>query len=288
MPHEPLIPLDAFRTIADGLDHPEAVGCGPDGTLWAGGEAGQVYRIGADGAVETFANTGGFVLGLCFDAEGSVYACDNGRKEVVRIDHAGNVSTWSGGSPERPFAVPNYPVFLPDGTMFVSDSGGWDANAGFLYRIAPDRTTSLVPHDLAAFPNGLAVDPANRWLYVVLSQIPGVVRLPLDRAGNPGAPEPVVQLPGNVPDGLAFDEAGNLVISCYTPSVIYRLDGGAPGGRLSVLAADVANTIIATPTNIAFTGADRRTLVAASLSRWHLAATTVESPGARLNYPSFG
>ncbi|MFM8485773.1 MAG: hypothetical protein ACKOCH_05525, partial [Bacteroidota bacterium] len=53
--------------FASGLDHPECVAVHPDGSVWAGGEAGQIYRISPDGrVVEEVANTGGFVLGLAF------------------------------------------------------------------------------------------------------------------------------------------------------------------------------------------------------------------------------
>ena len=177
--------------------------------------------------------------------------------------------------------TPNYPVFAPDGSLYVSDSGSWNGNDGCLFRIRPDGATSLVSEPFTDFPNGLAIDPRARFLYVVLSQLPGVVRMPLEG----GEPERVIHLPGNVPDGLAFDEGGDLYISCYTPSVIYRLDGGEPGGQLDVLVADWEATAIAAPTNIAFCGADRRQLVVASLSRWHLATTRVDVAGARLFYP---
>jgi gluconolactonase len=279
---EPLLPVSAFTTLIDGLDHPEGVACGPRGEIYAGGEAGQLYAVATDGTVRQLASTGGFLLGLCLDAGGNVYACDNGRHEVVRIAPDGSVRTWSNGTPDRPMRTPNYPVFSPDGSLYVSDSGRWNGHDGCLFRIEPDGTTSLVSEPFTAFPNGLAIDPRARFLYVVLSQLPGVVRMPLGR----GAAEPVVQLPGNVPDGLAFDEGGNLYISCYTPSVIYRLHGGEPGGQLDVLVADWEATAIANPTNIAFCGADRRLLVVASLSRWHLATTWMDVPGARLIYPS--
>lgn len=279
---EPLLPVSAFTTLADGLDHPEGVACGPHGEIYAGGEAGQLYAVDSDGTVRQMASTGGFLLGLCLDADGNVYACDNGRHEVVRIAPDGSVRTWSTGTPDRRMRTPNYPVFAPDGSLYVSDSGGWNADDGCLFQIGRDGATSLVSDTLSAFPNGLAIDPNGRFLYVVLSQLPGVVRLPL----RGGEPERMVDLPGNVPDGLAFDERGDLYIACYTPSVIYRLHGGEPGGQLDVLVADWEATAIATPTNIAFCGADRRQLVVASLSRWHLATTRMDVPGARLFYPS--
>ena len=42
-------PLLAKATVfAEGLDHPECVAVHPDGTIWAGGEAGQIYRISSE------------------------------------------------------------------------------------------------------------------------------------------------------------------------------------------------------------------------------------------------
>jgi uncharacterized protein YjiK len=41
--------LSQLRSLANGLDHPEGVALGPDEMLYAGGEAGQVYRIDPNG-----------------------------------------------------------------------------------------------------------------------------------------------------------------------------------------------------------------------------------------------
>ena len=58
--------IDDIEIFADGLDHPECVAVGPDGSIWAGGEAGQIYRIGADRVPTVVGNTGGFTLGIAF------------------------------------------------------------------------------------------------------------------------------------------------------------------------------------------------------------------------------
>ena len=42
---EPEISIERFEVFATGLDHPECLAFYRDGTLWAGGEAGQIYRI---------------------------------------------------------------------------------------------------------------------------------------------------------------------------------------------------------------------------------------------------
>jgi gluconolactonase len=277
-----LMRIEDFAPFADGLDHPEGVTVGPDGTLYAGGEAGQIYHVALNGEWEQIATTGGFVLGLCLDGDGAIYACDHGLHVVKRIAPDGSVSTYSSGAPDRPMAVPNYPVFDAAGNLYVSDSGGWKERSGCLFRIRPGGETQVVGEGLEAFPNGMALHPDGDRLYVVLSNLPGVVSVALGEDGSVGAPQTVVELPRNVPDGLAFDVEGNLYIACYTPDVIYRL---TPAGELAVLAEDWESVTFATPTNIAFAGPDRRTLVVASLSRWHLTKGEMAVAGAHLQFP---
>lgn len=57
------------RTLTDPqLDHPEGVAVHRDGSVWCGGERGQIFRIDPDGAsVEEVASTGGFCLRMAFD-----------------------------------------------------------------------------------------------------------------------------------------------------------------------------------------------------------------------------
>src|SRR6478752_2996664 len=63
--------------LVEGLDHPEGVCWDPaSGALWAGGEAGQIYRVDLDGrSAEETARAPGFVLGLAVDGQGRLAAC---------------------------------------------------------------------------------------------------------------------------------------------------------------------------------------------------------------------
>ena len=127
-----------LSVLVDGLDHAEGIACGPDGGVFAGGEAGQVYRIDIEQAEFTeIANTGGFVLGMALDAAGNVYACDHVNKCVQKVTPNGEVSVYSSGPPSDPMNVPNYPAFDHLGNLYVCDSGGWKEDSGRIFRIAP-------------------------------------------------------------------------------------------------------------------------------------------------------
>jgi gluconolactonase len=69
--------MPLIEILVDGLDHPESVCWDPGAAVvWAGGEAGQVYRIELEERrVETVARAPGFVLGLAVDGRGRLVLC---------------------------------------------------------------------------------------------------------------------------------------------------------------------------------------------------------------------
>ena len=81
--------------LVDGLDHPEGIAWGLDGYAYAGGEAGQLYRIDVElREAKQFAEIpGGFVLGMALDSVHNLYACDVGNHRVQRVSPGGVVAT---------------------------------------------------------------------------------------------------------------------------------------------------------------------------------------------------
>ena len=234
--------------LVDGLDHPEGVAWGLDGYAYAGSEAGQVFRIDIEShSLKQVAqiNPPAFLGGLALDSNHNIYVCDAGNSKVHKVTKGGIITTYSEGAPSEPFRTPNYPTFDRAGNLYVSDSGGWKANDGCIYKIAPGGDTIVWERSLKTFPNGLCMGPKQDYLYVVMSlSPPRVDRVKIWSDGSPGLVETVVELPGTVPDGLAFDTDGHLYISCYRPDRIYRL---SPDGQLQVLAQDYEGPLIAAP-----------------------------------------
>jgi gluconolactonase len=269
------------RALVDGLDHPEGVAYDPDtGVVWAGGEAGQIYRVELDaGTFEEVARAPGFVLGLAVDGAGRLALCASADGSLCVYDghDVRRVLTEVDG---EPLVQPNSPAFGADGTLYLSASGSWGRDDGRLVALAPDGTAITLTRAVPCFTNGLAVSPDGRWLYVVESYDPRLSRI--DLHSGEGRPELVRRFDGTVLDGLACTADGGLLVACYRPDRIYHLDRD---GHAEVVAEDPQGTLLAAPTNVCFVGPELDRVVSANLGRWHLTLLELGIRGAAPHRP---
>lgn len=256
--------------FADGLDHPECIAVHTDGSVWAGGEAGQIYRIAADGMEwKQVAATGGFILGVAFSPGCEWLAvCDSAAKCVWKLDpKTFELELFSKGCNVHQFNIPNYPVFDSQGNLYVSESGAFNEVKGKILKFSPDARGEVWHEGPFSFANGMALGKGEKYLYVVSSWLPGVERISIREDGSAGEREVYCTMPRTVPDGIAFDHEENLYVTCYIPNAIYKISKN----RVSTLLVDdwEAHTL-ANPTNIAFGGKNMDQLFTANLGRWHI------------------
>jgi gluconolactonase len=276
--------LEQFGVLVEGLDHPEGVCVDSNGVLYAGGEAGQIYRVDVDDPKATqIASTGGFMLGLCADAAGLLYCCDVGRREVLRVDPSnGEVEVYSSGAKDRPMINPNWPAFDEAGNLYVTDSGTWKGNDGCIFVVNASGETSVWSDASTNFPNGSCLSADGRSLLVLESCTPALISIPINEDGSAGERSVIAELPGSVPDGVVLDIEGNAYVCCYRPDRIYRI---TPLGSVEIAAEDIEGTLLSAPTNGVFIGEDRRRFVTGNLGRWHLSTCVWGPQGLPLRYP---
>lgn len=247
------------------LLHPEGVAVAADGAVWCGSELGHLYRLSPDGStLEERACTEGFILGIAFDREGRLYACDLKHGCVFRFDpEANELTRFAKGMPDRRMGTPNWPVVdARRNALYVSDSA--DPGSA-VWRFDLDSGAGEPWHDRdLAFANGMALAPDGQSLYVVETFRRRVLRVPIQADGRAGDASVVAEFPSVLPDGLAFDASGALYVACYEPSRILRLEAG---GTVETLLDDPEAHTLCHPTNCAFRGTE---LFIANLGRWHI------------------
>jgi gluconolactonase len=268
---QPQISLQKFEVFAEGLDHPEGLAFDADGNLWAGGELGQIYKITQKGKVRTVATVGGFNLGLTFSARQDLFVCNFKLGALIQLDRSGKtIRSWERAGRYR-LRTPNFSVFDREGNLYFSDSGEFRKHDGFLFVLRSNGKIEQLLERLS-FPNGLALSGDDRTLYVVQSTKNNVIAVPLLDTGAIVKPRIYATGLNNVPDGAALDAAGNLYVTCYASHNVYRV---TPDGKVSLFATDPEGTMLASPTNAAFGGANFDEMYFANLSRWHICRARV-------------
>ena len=265
-----LLDVAAARVFYDGVDHAEGVAVHPDGSVWCGGEAGQVYRIAPDGsAMELRAqSSGGFTLALAFGPDGRLYYVDVALRALLRLDPSGGdpVTLFEGAIDGHELRIPNAIAFDGAGNLYLTESWSPTEPGPGVYRIDPDGHGELWSSGPFLFANGVAVAPDDSAVYVAETWSRRVARVPVLDGGTAGSPETYAELPGTLPDGLGIGSDGLLYIACYQPSQVMRV---SERREPEILVRDDDAMVLAHPTNIAFRG---QTAFCANLGRWHITA----------------
>lgn len=278
---EALVDLQArFEVVADGFGWSE-------GPLWLPGEKALVlsdvpanisYRWSETDGLARFLSPSGYTgpadgephqgsNGMELDPAGRVLICQHGDRRVVRREPTGALTMLADRFEGRRLNSPNDLVSTRNGVIFFTDppyglsrlSAKAELDFSGVYRLAPEGKVTLVSRDLS-FPNGIALSPDERTLYVACSdpKRPVVMAFPLDEQAMPGPARQLfdssplaVQLGIERPlDGLAVDESGNLWIAGPGGIVVVSPDGEYLGTLFT--GRDTANC--------AFGGPEGRTL----------------------------
>ncbi len=265
--------------VISGYDSPEGPAFDRDGNLYfVNWLSSAIVKLTPEGVASEFFNTGGIPAGLAFHRDGSLYVADEGDDihGVLRIAN-GQATIVVDEYEGQPLNGVNDLVFDQYGVLYFSDP--WRSSRanpiGGFYRLFPDGTLERIDTGLA-FPNGVALSADGSAAYLAETGEHRILRYAIAADGSIGLREDFAKLPGGEgPDGMAFDEAGNLYVAHYGGGRVAIFD---PSGALT----DEIRIPGANVTNVAFGGRDRRTLVITDVETASLYETRVEVPGLAL------
>ena len=236
-------------------------------------QAGHIWRYDpSTGETAVYRSPSGMSNGIKFDAMGRMIVAegaDYGGRRVTRTDmETGKAEIIAGLYEGRPFNAANDITIDEKGRIYFSDPRYLghepvDQAVMAVYRIDPDGIVHRIITD-AGKPNGVAVSPDQKTLYVVSNDNgnTGIFRVGTDKPGRKGNMalmaydlaedgtatfrEMLVNYyPEDGPDGLVCDVAGNVWVAVrdQTRPGIYAY---APDGK------ELAYIPTPVPTNVAF------------------------------------
>ncbi|MDP3139029.1 MAG: SMP-30/gluconolactonase/LRE family protein [Burkholderiaceae bacterium] len=236
---------------------------------------GQVFRITPSGDVAQVAEYDGEPNGLKIHKDGRIFIADHTRG-LLELDVAkGTVTTVMDRAQHEPFKGLNDLVFNSQGDLYFTDQGESDLrhpDGRVWVRTAAGRTRLVI--DCVPSPNGLVITPDDRFMYLAATRANAVWRVPMRKDGSLGRVGTWIQMSGGAgPDGLALDEAGGIAVAHAGMGSVWLFDArGRP-------AAEIPAPRGLLTTNVAYGGADRRTLFITEADTHSVLVARVPVPG---------
>ncbi len=212
-------PKYTVERVATGFKFTEGPVWSRDGfLLFSDIPANRIMKYHPGTGVSVFREPSNRANGNTYDAQGRLYICESGARRIVRLDKKGQLEVLADRYEGKRFNEPNDIVVRKDGHVYFTDpTWGGVANQRELdfygvYHLSPKRELELVAKP-AGRPNGLALSPNGKILYVDNSDEKNVRAYDLDRSGHATNERVIVTGIKGVPDGMKVDEAGNLYIT---------------------------------------------------------------------------
>jgi gluconolactonase len=211
--------------------------------LFKPGEKTTVFRENSKGAA-----------GNTFDAQGRLYTCETHSRRVTRTDKKGKTEVLAERFQGKRFNAPNDIVVRKDGQIYFTDPAfGNQQDTRELdffgvFHISHRGELEVIAKSKGR-PNGIALSPNGRVLYVTNSDERNVRAYDLDKNGAASNERVLISNIPGVPDGVKVDEPGNLYVAARNIEV-YSSDGNHVG---SIITRE-------TPSNCAFGDGDFQSL----------------------------
>ena len=240
---------------------------------------GRIFRIDAVGHWSLVAEYDGEPNGMKFLDEHTLLVTDY-QNGLMRVDvRTGAVAPHLQRRNSERFKGVNDLVIDGQGNIYFTDQGqtGLHDPTGRLYRLRPDGRLDLLLANVPS-PNGVALSPDERVLYLAVTRGNCVWRVPLQADGSVSKVGQFFTSHGpSGPDGLAVDAQGRLLVANPGLGCVWVLDARA--APVMVLRGPAG----ASTTNLAFGGAGRSTLYVTDSTNGDILCLALDVPGLELH-----
>jgi gluconolactonase len=256
-----------IQLVKDGFEAVEGpVGESDGGVLFSNARLNRVLRIAPDGALSVWYEGAGGANGLTRTTKGEIVGTLTEGHAIGVLQPGASARVLVGSYQGTPFNRPNDLVADRRGNIYFTDTSNPTVPApaslpAGVYQLTAKGTLVRITADIAR-PNGVALSPDERTLYVADTGNEWVYAFSLDRKGNAGARREFAKLAlppaqtgtpapiGGGADGLAVDEKGRLYVAATLGVQVFSPHGVALG------------TIVLPkqPQNLAFSGPRRSVL----------------------------
>lgn len=302
--------VTGLHPVGRGVERPEHVVVAGDGRVFASDKGSAIAELIGENAIRRIGRAGGEPNGIALDRDGHFLIANWGAGALQDVDPVtGATATLLSGQLEgRPLTWLNFVLVDSVGALWCSvstmaenlaDTIARGTPDGYLFRVAPDRRAAHVVADAVAFPNCMALDRDEAYLYVVRTLTADVVRFPIhgetlglperfgpplgDRRPDEFGPDtgglladPQVGRRWGMADGCAFDAEGNLWVTIVLANRIVSI---SPDGTATVVLDDPGGAALQGPTSIAWGGADMRDVYIGSILTPHVLKGRSSVPG---------
>jgi gluconolactonase len=240
---------------------------------------GRVFRVETSGEWDLVAEYDGWPNGLKISRDGTIVIADF-RHGLMSLDaESGTVTPLVETVNSESFKGINDLVFGGKGEIYFTDQGqtGMHDPTGRVYRLSPDGTLTRLL-ETGPSPNGIALDPARESLFVAMTRANQIWRIPLHESGIVSKVGVFSNLHGGTagPDGIAFDEVGNLFVAHAGLGCVWGL---SPSAVPFLCLRSVEGTMT---TNLAFGGIDRKRLFVTESETGAILVASMEIAGLHL------
>jgi gluconolactonase len=233
-----VVPEDAvLERVAGGFEFTEGPVWSPDGALlFSSPNTNAIYRLDPEaGRVTVLRSKSGYAgvdmgrfvqpgsNGLAFSPDERLTICQHGNRRVIRVNPHGDITVLADRYGGRRLNSPNDLVYASDGTLYFTDPpfglpGGFDDPAKELpfsgVFTVRGGAIELITDELSG-PNGIALSPDERYLYVGNwdPERKVVMRYELDAGGDGEILCDLTEAPGaDAIDGIVVDPHGSLYV----------------------------------------------------------------------------